>query len=210
MPMIKTGVPAARLADQVERIVLLMLFTFYAVRLLGTGAVTANPVNLLFLLDQAILIAFILVRRSTASISLSTRDWTIAFLGTVMPLMVQPAVIQPLLPYTVCAVLLVGGTTLQLSAKLVLRRSFGVVPANRGVKVSGPYRVVRHPMYAGYILGQLGFLLATPTVGNAVILLIAWGLQCARVHAEERLLKEDAGYRAFMAVTRYRLVPGIY
>ena len=61
----------------------------------------------------------------------------------------------------------ISGFVLQLSAKLTLRRSFGVVAANRGVKASGPYRLVRHPMYAGYALTHVGFLLAGPNLGTS-------------------------------------------
>ncbi len=34
--------------------------------------------------------------------------------------------------------------------KVLLGLSFGVVAANRGVKIGGPYSFIRHPMYAGY------------------------------------------------------------
>ena len=53
-------------------------------------------------------------------------------------------------------------------AKLVLGRAFGIVAANRGVKVLGPYCLVRPPMYAGYTLTQFGFLLAMPSRLNAL------------------------------------------
>src|SRR3712207_5654835 len=118
-----------------------------------------------------------------------------------------------LFPYTTLfrsVPLMLAGFMLQIAAKMTLRRSFGVVAANRGVKVGGPYRVIRHPMYAGYLLTQIGFLLTNPSVWNASIYAIALGFQISRILAEERVLSRDASYRAFTAAVPYRLAPGIF
>jgi protein-S-isoprenylcysteine O-methyltransferase Ste14 len=97
-----------------------------------------------------------------------------------------------------------------LLAKLTLRRSFGAVAANRGVKASGPYRFVRHPMYLGYILSQAGILLAGATIRNILVVASCWLFFVWRIEAEERLLAQDEAYRDFMARTRFRLVPGVF
>ena len=56
------------------------------------------------------------------------------------------------------------GLYVQISAKVILGRSFGLIAANRGIKVAGPYRIVRHPIYAGYTIIHVGFLLALPLI----------------------------------------------
>ena len=61
------------------------------------------------------------------------------------------------------------GLLVQIAAKLALWRSFGVVPANRGVKTRGPYRLLRHPMYAGYTLTHIGFLIGFPSLSNTLL-----------------------------------------
>ena len=99
---------------------------------------------------------------------------------------------------------------LQLSAKLTLRRSFGVVAANRGVKASGPYRLVRHPMYAGYALTHVGFLLAGPTLWNLAIYGATLAIAVRRIIAEERVLRRDSAYRALADRVRYRLLPFVF
>jgi protein-S-isoprenylcysteine O-methyltransferase Ste14 len=106
--------------------------------------------------------------------------------------------------------LMAGGFLLQVAAKLTLRRSFGVVAANRGVKASGPYRLVRHPMYAGYILTQLGFLLAAPVLWNLLVYAVLWSFQVLRIRAEERVLRQDPAYQALAGQVRWRLIPGLY
>ena len=50
-----------------------------------------------------------------------------------------------------------------IAGKLTLGRSFGLMPANRGVVSSGIYRFVRHPIYAGYLITHVAFLAAHPT-----------------------------------------------
>ena len=46
------------------------------------------------------------------------------------------------------------GLLFVIAGKITLGRSFGIVPANRGV-VAGPYTLVRHPIYAGYLLSHI-------------------------------------------------------
>jgi protein-S-isoprenylcysteine O-methyltransferase Ste14 len=115
-----------------------------------------------------------------------------------------------LVPETVAAGLQIAGIVIQTSAKLSLRRSFGILPANRGVVVSGPYRFLRHPIYFGYGVNQLGFLLSNFGVQNLVVLVLLWSSQVFRVVREERVLIKDAKYREYAARVRYRFIPGIF
>jgi len=115
-----------------------------------------------------------------------------------------------LLSETISAGLQIAGLVIQVSAKLSLRRSFGILPANRGVVGSGPYRFLRHPMYFGYFVNQAGFLLSNFGVRNLVILVLLWALQMFRVVREERLLVKDAMYREYAARVRYRFIPGVF
>ncbi len=106
--------------------------------------------------------------------------------------------------------MMVTGLALAIVAKLTIRRSFGVAAANRGVVLARPYRFVRHPMYAGYILVYAGILLNNPLAWNLVIYLFTITLLVARIFAEEKLLANDPAYAAFMGRVHYRLLPGIF
>jgi protein-S-isoprenylcysteine O-methyltransferase Ste14 len=93
---------------------------------------------------------------------------------------------------------------------LSLNRSFGLLPAHRGVKSDGLYRWVRHPLYSAYLLAQLGSLVNNLTAYNVVIVVAATVFQIIRVRQEERLLTEYADYRAYVEQTRWRLYPGVW
>ena len=97
-----------------------------------------------------------------------------------------------------------------VSAQLSLSRSFGVVAANRGVRTGGVYGLVRHPMYLGYFLTHLGFLLTNPALWNVAVYAVWTACQLYRVRAEERVLSGDTAYVAFTRRVRYRLVPFVY
>lgn len=76
---------------------------------------------------------------------------------------------------------------------------------------TGPYRLVRHPMYAGAILLILGIPLALGSYWGLLlcvpmVAVIIWRL----IDEEKYLSKNLAGYIDYCAMTRHRLVPGIY
>ena len=116
----------------------------------------------------------------------------------------------PLLPSVICLLIIIGGIFTQITAKIVLGRSFGVVAANRGVKVAGPYRIIRHPMYAGYTITHIGLLLSMPSLLNAALYTLAFSFQVVRILREEAVLVRSEDYRDFCSRVRYRLLPGVF
>ncbi len=76
---------------------------------------------------------------------------------------------------------------------------------------TGPYRVVRHPGYAGAIVGTLGgpLLLGSAWAflpACATVALLVW-----RTQREDTMLREQLdGYREYAEQTRYRLVPFVW
>lgn len=199
---------STRLLDRVEQAAALLLYASLVVRVWPENLSSDNLGPALVLLSEGVIVFFLIIRRATADISLRLRDWSAAAIGTAAPLLVAKTAEPWLLAPGV--VLLLLGMAMQVSAKLSLRRSFGLVPANRGVKTGGAYRFVRHPMYLGYMVSHVGFLLMAPSWRNLAVYAIAWSCLVLRVVYEERLLSADAGYQAFKKAVRFRIVPGLY
>jgi len=87
------------------------------------------------------------------------------------------------------------------------------IQMDRGHEVcdSGPYRIVRHPGYAGNIPPLLGIVLALDSVWTLIPAAVALIIAVTRTALEDKtLLEELPGYRDYAKRVRYRLIPGIY
>jgi protein-S-isoprenylcysteine O-methyltransferase Ste14 len=76
---------------------------------------------------------------------------------------------------------------------------------------SGPYALVRHPMYLGVTLMYLASPLALGSYWALLPALLIVPILVARIINEEQVLERDlAGYREYKQLTRYRLLPGVW
>jgi len=196
--------------DLLERSIIFTIFSLFALRTYHKLSATQDLRFYLLLLSEVVPMAFLLLRRPSPTLSDRPSDWLIGVSGSIAPLLITPSPAHPWTPYIVCYIIIISGICVQLSAKIILGMSFGIIAANRGVKREGPYRFVRHPMYAGYTMAHIGLLLAMPVAINAFWYGIAFLLQIARMNREERVLKQSQEYRDLMKRVPYRLVPGIY
>jgi protein-S-isoprenylcysteine O-methyltransferase Ste14 len=192
--------------DILERLFVLVLMTLFLIRLapmIGNG-----PCNILIAISESLGAILILVRRPGAVLA-SPYAWTIAIAGTCAPLLVAPGG-ERVIPWVVSATLMATGLAFSISAKAFLWRSFGILPANRGVRSGGPYGIVRHPMYAGYLFTHAGFLLSSFCLRNIAAYAICWGAMALRIRAEEAILSQDPAYRAYQGKVRSRLFPFVW
>lgn len=197
-----------RTLDRIEQVIASVLYALLVVRVWPAQFTWDQALSLLLLVSEGAVVLFLLIRRPTDCISSRSADWLYAAAGTFLPLLVATgeAAIAP----KAGALLLLIGMLIHIGAKLSLNRSFGLVAANRGIKENGFYRVVRHPMYAGYMMTHAGFLLLQPSWWNLGVYLLVWSFLLLRIRAEERVLNEDQDYRSFATRVRYRLLPGVY
>jgi len=87
------------------------------------------------------------------------------------------------------------------------------IQTDRGQVVcdSGPYRIVRHPGYAGNIPPLLGIVLALGSVWTLIPAAVALIIVVIRTTLEDRTLQDELpGYRDYARRVRYRLIPGIF
>lgn len=172
---------------------------------------TGHWTALLLLISESYTLGLILVARRA-----QIRDVTpLAVVATVYA-MVYGALLVPagtvrLAPEWFGATLLLLSIAWQFTAKFFLGRSFGLLPAQRGVVIGGPYRLVRHPIYLGYLIGHIGFLLTNFSSRNLVVLLLLYAAQVVRILREESVLSASSpAYQNYQQKVRWRLVPGVF
>jgi protein-S-isoprenylcysteine O-methyltransferase Ste14 len=107
-------------------------------------------------------------------------------------------------------VLVLLAAFLSVASLLTLGRWFGVRPALRGLATTGPYRLVRHPMYLSYLLADIGYNLEEWNVGTVLLVAAGWMSLVYRIHVEEQVLCRHAGWPDYVARVRFRLVPGLW
>jgi protein-S-isoprenylcysteine O-methyltransferase Ste14 len=152
--------------------------------------------------------ALFLVRRETNVVSGRALAWLAAPIGSFAMLFARPH--DGGLPIALCESVQLVGVLVALLSLCMLGRSFGIVAANRGVKTRGPYGLVRHPAYTGYLISYVGYTVENPSARNIVLLAIATAFQLLRINEEELVLAADDAYDRYRRRVRYRLLPLVY
>jgi protein-S-isoprenylcysteine O-methyltransferase Ste14 len=76
---------------------------------------------------------------------------------------------------------------------------------------SGVYSVIRHPMYTGIFLFQVGMALWLESYAGALATILPYSILALRSVFEERFLRRELeGYEAYTKKVRYRFVPFIW
>jgi protein-S-isoprenylcysteine O-methyltransferase Ste14 len=203
--------PAVRrdLGELTAKMVIVTLFSSMAMRLAKDAFATGHVTGLLLLVSEALVVVLTVFRRSAGTVD---RTWAARLLtvcATFGPPLVRPVSVAGT-PEGLTVTLTAAGLIVVVLGKMSLGRSFGLAPANRGVVSTGLYRLVRHPIYLGYLLTHIGFVIANPADWNLVVLAIADVALLLRAKFEERTLAADPVYRDYMQHVRWRIVPGLF
>ena len=126
------------------------------------------------------------------------------------PPLVKPAHFAAMAPETLTALISGVGLMIVVVGKVSLGRSFGLTPANRGIVCTGLYRFVRHPIYLGYLITHIGFVIANPVNWNLAVLAAADIALMLRAIREERTLGLDPEYQQYLQRVHWRIVPGVF
>lgn len=142
---------------------------------------------LMFFRDLAA-VFFLLTRKKIVSKTRFELDDLVAYVSCAMPFFYfsseYPINTIALLIVDILSILGFGVATVAL---FELGSSFGVTPANRGVITTGIYRYLKHPMYAGYILAEVGFIMINHL--NVALFAFSVALYLVRGRAETATLQ---------------------
>jgi len=199
-----------RLADIFSRAMVVCLFSMMAVRFGADFLKTGRVTGLLLLVSELLVVVLTVARRSAATVDRSMRARILTTVSMLGPSLLNPASVVALMPQIVTVAISALGLAIVIAGKITLGRSFGLMPANRGVVSSGVYRIVRHPIYMGYLVTHIAYLAAMPSGWNVVALIVADIALLARAVCEERTLAKDPSYRTYQQVVRWRVCPGLF
>ena len=196
-------------ADLTARAVIVVLFSLMAVRFGTDFIATGRLTGLFLLLSETLVVVLTVARRSAAIVDRSVRARVLTGVSTLGPPLLAPAAVA-MAPEALTIALSCAGLSVVIAGKVTLGRSFALLPANRGVVSSGVYGIVRHPIYMGYLITHVAFLMANPSVWNVAALLIADTALLARAVCEEQTLARDPQYREYQTRVRWRVAPGLF
>jgi protein-S-isoprenylcysteine O-methyltransferase Ste14 len=126
--------------------------------------------------------------------------WTITFFGKTDQAM-------PNLMSTACVLV---GIIMMLVTIRHLGRSFSIVPQARSVVQTGPYRLIKHPLYLSEEIVMLGVVLQYLTPITVIVLVLHIGLQICRILYEEDLLRRNCFEYSIYEASRWRLIPYLW
>ncbi|MBI5606319.1 MAG: isoprenylcysteine carboxylmethyltransferase family protein [Deltaproteobacteria bacterium] len=148
-------------------------------------------------------------KSTSTSLAVNTAALSATFLPFLIPLLNQKRLEDP-------SVLIAGdliilfGMGLTIYALLTLGRNLSIIPQARNLIQNGPYRLIRHPLYAGELISVLGLILVHHNASQVAAFFLLIGLQTYRAFQEERLLSRMfAEYESYSLKT-YRFLPGVF
>jgi protein-S-isoprenylcysteine O-methyltransferase Ste14 len=198
-----------QIRERVSQALLVLLYWLLASAQVRNFQETGQVTGLVYIALLLLLVVMIIVRRGATTVTSSWVARGVAAIGTFGPFAFRPGG-TPLLPDWFTAGLIGVGGVITILGVASLGRSIGVLAAHRGLVESGVFRIVRHPLYAGYLLSHVALLLGAPTRWNVICWLVVDSSQIARIFYEERLLATDEQYVRYQQRVRWRLVPGVF
>ena len=138
-------------SDLVARAIVIVLFSLFSANLLGDFLRTGHVTGLLLLISESLVVVMTFIRRRTRFVDRSAAAVVTTALSLAGPPLLRASDGAGLMPDSATALVSGIGLILVIVAKLTLGRSFGIAPANRGIVMRGPYTIMRHPIYTGYL-----------------------------------------------------------
>ena len=186
---------------------LALVWLAFAAANLAEWSKTRHPVGLGAMACELTIAVLFMLRRPAWTTSRSVVAWGATAIGTFGMLAARPSYNPVLGLGSLYVAVQLAGAAVAVASAIALGRSFGLVAANRGVCTRGPYGVVRHPLYAGYLLAATGYALENPSARNWALYVVVMAFQVVRIGTEERCLDADPEYRSYRERVKRRVVP---
>jgi protein-S-isoprenylcysteine O-methyltransferase Ste14 len=150
---------------------------------------------------------------------MGTLGYVLIFTMLYLPLFVRGGFAGRILPASdllqgIGAAICIAGVGLCIWSRTILGRNWsGGVAAKQGHEliIKGPYRLVRHPIYSGFIIALAGTCLVTGGMAAIAITFIYALALCLKINQEEVLLKDvfPGTYAVYQQKSR-KLIPFIW
>jgi protein-S-isoprenylcysteine O-methyltransferase Ste14 len=106
--------------------------------------------------------------------------------------------------------LIAAGFLLSAYVLVWLGRSFSIMAEARRLVTSGPYAIVRHPLYLTEELAVIGVIILNFSLAAALLGIVHWALQLRRMYNEERVLRAAfPDYEGYAGVTP-KIIPRLF
>lgn len=99
------------------------------------------------------------------------------------------------------------GVVIAIWAIAALGKSFDVSPADRGLVKHGPYKWLRHPMYASELFSVIVIVVVDLSLRNILVTAVLLATLYLRIHWEEKIIR---GYADYGKQVRSRVIPGVW
>lgn len=166
---------------------------FGSAMMIGFGLVAAYRFHQTHLMFFLLLVlrdfaaGYFFVKRNSAVTRGSQALSVLAYVSSAMPLLYFGPVMAEKSVFLMADLLSIAGFLIVAFATLELGTSIGIAPANRGLVRTGVYRHIKHPMYLGYVISEVGLVLLNPA--NAILLAISVFLYDLRARSENKILQ---------------------
>jgi protein-S-isoprenylcysteine O-methyltransferase Ste14 len=116
----------------------------------------------------------------------------------------------PLAAQAAASLLILVGNGFAVYVLTYLGRSFSILPESRRLVTSGPYQVVRHPLYLAEAVATLGVFVEFLSPLALLLLVAQFSMQMVRMCYEENVLRETFPEYNMYSRNSWRLIPMVY